>query len=184
MPQKGKKNEALVVFEILVRENQAMLMTYLRALLRDQSIADDLFQETMLIVWQKLDEYDRSRPFGPWLRGTAANLVMAHFRKARNDVILLNAETLEYLSRQLQHISERPGDTWEEKIEALSRCIEELPDHHRQAINLRYFENSSTSQIAEISKTSVEAIKKRLQRARSQLLDCLQRKKVVVEITT
>jgi len=184
MLRKDRRSEAIAVFEILVRENQAMLMTYLRAVLRDRFVADDLFQEIMLVVWQRLDEYDRSRPFGPWVRGIAANLVMAHFRKARNDVMILEAETLEYLSQQLQHISERPGDTWDEKIEALSRCIQALPDHHREAINLRYFEHSAIPQIAEISRTSVETIKKRLQRARSQLLDCLRRKKVVMEITT
>jgi RNA polymerase sigma-70 factor (ECF subfamily) len=62
---KVKKTEAREVFEILVRENYPMLMTYLRAVVRDESVIDDLFQETMLIAWQKLDEYDRARPFGP-----------------------------------------------------------------------------------------------------------------------
>jgi len=65
MSKRNSKNEALAVFEILVRENQAMLMTYLRAVLHDKTVADDLFQETMLVVWQKLADYDRSRPFGP-----------------------------------------------------------------------------------------------------------------------
>jgi len=181
---KTKKTEAKAVFEILVRENQAMLLTYLRAVAWDKSVADDLFQETMIIAWKKLAEFDHSRPFGPWLRGIAAKIVMAHFRKAKSDVMLLNPETLEYLSEQLQHINQGPGDTWDEKIEALTHCIEALPDHHRQAVELRYFQQTTVSKIAETSKTTVENIKKRLQRARSQLLDCLKRKKVVMEITT
>jgi RNA polymerase sigma-70 factor len=184
MLKRDEKNEARAVFEILVRENEAMLMTYLRAIVRNQSVIDDLFQETMLIAWQKLDEYDRARPFGPWLRGIAANLVMAHFRKAKNDIMVFEGETLEYLSQQLQHISERSGDTWDEKIAALKNCIEALPDHNRQAINLRYLEDNSVPQIAAASETTVETIKKRLQRARAQLLDCLRRKKVVMEIST
>ncbi len=184
MQKKDRKEDAVVVFEILVRENQAMLITYLRAVLRDHSVVDDLFQETMLVVWQKLDEFDRSRPFGPWLRGIAANLVMAHFRKVKNDVMLLEEETLEYLSQQLQYISERPGDSWDEKIAALKHCIETLSEDYRQVINLRYFEENSASQIAATSKTAIETIKKRLQRARVLLLDCLQRKKVIMEIST
>ncbi len=178
---RARSAEAKAVFEILIRENQAMLMTYLRAVVRNQSSIDDLFQETMLIAWQKLDEYDRERPFGPWLRGIAAKLVLAHFRKAKSDVIMFEGETLEYLSQQLQYISERPGDTWDEKIAALRDCIEALSDDNRRAINLRYFEQTPASQIAAITKTTVEAIKKRLQRARTQLLDCLRRKKVVME---
>jgi RNA polymerase sigma-70 factor len=184
MPGRVKNNEARTVFEILVRENQAMLMTYMRAVVRNQSVIDDLFQETMLIAWQKLDEYDRARPFGPWLRGIAAKLIMAHFRKAKSDIITFEGETLEYLSRQLQYICEKPGDTWDEKIAALTHCIEALSEHHRQAIKLRYFEQTPASQIAAAANTSVETIKKRLQRARAELLDCLRRKKVVMEITT
>ncbi len=184
MPEIADKNEGKTVFEIIVRENQPMLMTYLRAVVRDQSVADDLFQDTMLIAWQKLDEYDRRRPIGPWLRGIGAKLVLAHFRKSKKDVMLLSAESLEYFDQQLQHISEKPGDTWEEKTEALTGCIGTLPDHHRHAIKFRYFQQKPVSEIAKTSKTSIEAIKKRLQRARSQLLDCLKRKKVVVEVAT
>ena len=60
MLKKDEKTEAKAIFEILVRENQAMLMTYLRAVARNQSVIDDLFQETMLVAWQKLNEYDQS----------------------------------------------------------------------------------------------------------------------------
>jgi RNA polymerase sigma-70 factor len=179
-----KNTEARAIFEILVRENQAMLMTYLRAIVRNPSAIEDLFQETMLTAWQKLDGYDRKLPFGPWLRGIAARLVMAHFRKAKSDIILFESGTLEYLDQQLEYISEKPGDRWDEKISALMHCIETLPDNYREAIYLRYFEQNSALQISTISKTTVETIKKRLQRARAQILDCLKRKKVVMEIET
>lgn len=182
MLEQTGKNEAQAVFEILVRENQAMLMTYLRAVVRDQHVVEDLFQETMLVAWQKLDQYERDRSFGPWLRGIGAKLIMAHFRKAKSALMVVEGDALDYLSRQLQHISEHPGDTWEEKITALTYCVEALSDHYRQAIQLRYFEQVSVAQIAEKVKTSVETIQKRLQRARSKLLACLKRKKMVLEI--
>jgi RNA polymerase sigma-70 factor len=180
---KNMKNQAKAVFEILVRANEPMLMTYLRAVTRNKSVIEDLFQETMLVAWQKLDEYDRARPFGPWLRGIAAKLVMAHFRKVKSDILILEDQTLEYLDQQIQNIDERSGDTWSEKIAALSHCIEALANDYRQAIRLRYFEQTPASQIAAISKTSVETIKKRLQRARAQLLACLKHKKIVLETT-
>jgi RNA polymerase sigma-70 factor len=178
---KDKNKQARAVFEILVRENEAMLMTYLRAAVSNESAAEDLFQETMLTAWKKLGEFDRSRPFGPWLRGISGRLTMAYYRKAKRSFIPGTDEMLEYLSRQIEHISERPGDTWAEKIEALKQCIEALPEHYREPIHLRYFENRPTTQIAEMSKVSLEGVKKRLQRARSKLLDCLHRKKLLTE---
>jgi len=178
------QNEAQSIFEILVRENEGMLMTYLRAAVRNQSVVEDLFQETMLVAWRRLNEYDRSRPFGPWVRGMAAKLIMAHFRKAKSDLMIAGGDTLEYLSQQIEHIHERPGDTWEQKIAALEYCIEALPDHYQQTIQLRYFKHQPASTISEIMKVPLEAVRKRLQRARAQLLDCLRRKKVVMEANT
>lgn len=111
MVLRSRHNEAHAVFEILVRENEAMLMTYLRAAVRNQNAVEDLFQETMLVAWRRLNEYDRSYPFGPWIRGIAAKLIMAHFRKAKSDIMMTGGEMLEYLSQQVEHIHERPGDT-------------------------------------------------------------------------
>ena len=181
---RSKHNEAQAIFEILVRENEAMLMTYLRAAVRNQTAAEDLFQETMLVAWRKLHEYDRSCPFGPWVRGIAAKLIMAHFRKAKSDLMITGCDTLEYLSRQIEHIHERSGDTWEQKIDALKHCIEALSDKNREIIELRYFKHQPASRISEITTVSLEAVRKRLQRARAQLLDCLRRKKVVMEAST
>jgi len=181
---RSRHKEAQAIFEILVRENEAMLMTYLRAAVRDQSAVEDLFQETMLVAWRRLNEYDRSYPFGPWVRGIAAKLIMAHFRKAKSDIMVTGSETLEYLSHQIEHIHKRPGDTWEQKIDTLKHCIEALPDNYREMIELRYFKHHPASRISEITKVSLEAVRKRLQRARAQLLDCLRRKKVVMEAGT
>ena len=183
MQSRNIKNEARAVFEILVRENEAMLMTYLRASVRNQVVVEDLFQETMLVAWRKLNEYDRSCPFGPWVRGIAAKLIMAHFRKAKSDIMITGCDTLEYLSQQIEHIHERSGDTWEQKIDALKHCIGALPDHYQRVIQLRYFKHQPASKISEITKVSLEAVRKRLQRARAQLLDCLKRKKVVIEVS-
>ena len=184
MSSRNIKNEAHTIFEILVRENESMLMTYLRVAVRNQAVVEDLFQETMLVAWRKLNEYDRSCPFGPWTRGIAAKLIMAHFRKAKSDIMITGCDTLEYLSQLIEHIHDRAGDTWEQKIDALRFCIDALPDRYQRMIQLRYFEDQPTSKISDITKIALETVRKRLQRARSQLLDCLKRKKVVMEIST
>ena len=81
-------------------------MTYLRAAVRNQSAVEDLFQETMLVAWRRLNEYDRSYPFGPWVRGIAAKLIMAHFRKNKSDMMITGCDALEYLSQQIENIHE------------------------------------------------------------------------------
>ena len=74
-------SHAKKLFETLVREHAGMLTVYLRSALGDVSDVDDLFQETMVVAWRRLDDFDHTRPFGPWLRGIAKKLLQAHQRK-------------------------------------------------------------------------------------------------------
>ena len=169
------------VFEILVREHADMLMLYLRASLRDDVAIDDIFQETMLVAWRRLDDFDRSRPFGPWLRGIAHNLVLAHARKTRRDALVCSEAVLMRLEDQIAHLHGREGDTLDEKTAPLNDCLSRLPEPYREAIELRYGHAHSSEQVASQMNISREALKKRLQRARAQLLDCLRSKQVLLE---
>lgn len=176
--------KAKLAFEILARENSRMLIAYLRTLVDDESVVDDLFQESMLIAWRRLDECDLSRPFGPWLRGIAGRLVLASYRKRKALPVFLNEALLTQLDRQFESIATCPGDTWDEKVLAIRECINALSTPHRAAIEGRYFDELKTSALAERLEISFEACKKRLVRARSLLGQCLARKGVLAEVRT
>jgi RNA polymerase sigma-70 factor len=169
------------IFAILVRENADMLTAYLRSVVRDPATVDDLFQETMLIAWRKLDEYDRNRPFGAWLRGIAARLVLAERRKRAAGPVFCDEFTLNVLSEELARVSRQKGDTLDDKLECLRHCLEALPEPYRETVRLRYREELSPSAVMERLRISWDAQKKRLQRARSLLLECLQKKLAVGE---
>ena len=68
-------------FEILVREHADMLMAYLRALAWNDALVEDAFQEAIIVAWRRLPDFDRSRPFAPWLRGIARNTLLGIARK-------------------------------------------------------------------------------------------------------
>lgn len=173
--------KAEAVFEILVRENADMLTTYLRAVVWNPAAVEDLFQETMLVAWRRLHEFDQSRPFGPWLRGIAGRLVMAYARKAKRNLMVCDEQVLLHLDRRVQDISQRHGDTWDEKLCALRECMAALPEDNRQAIHMRYLEGHAADHVADLLEVKLEAIKKRLQRGRAQLLACLKRKELLME---
>lgn len=164
------------LFEILVRENADMLMAYIRSVVRNDSTAEDVFQETMLTAWRRLGDYDRSRPFGPWLRGIAARVMLAQRRQKARDFALCDEELLEHLDARCEALHRQPGDTWDDKLDGLRECLEKLPEHYRQVIHLRYSEELTSERLAERLQISMETLKKRLQRGRARLLECLQRK--------
>ncbi len=164
------------VFEMLARENTRMLITYLRSLVSDEVAVDDLFQETMLVAWRRMDDCDLSRPFGPWLRGIASHLVMAHFRKKKKLPVLLDEKLLERIDEKFESINAQVGDTWEEKLQELEQCIEALPMKYQDVIRVRYLDGTTSRAVAEKLNLSREGCKKRLQRARGRIADCLKRK--------
>jgi RNA polymerase sigma-70 factor (ECF subfamily) len=174
--------EPLALFEILVRENADSLTAFLRASVDDMAAADDLFQETMLIAWRKIGEYDRSRPFGAWLRGIAKRLVLAHYRKSAREVALTSEQVLDYLDQRMAQVDRQPGDTLDEKIAALKDCIERLEPLYQEPIELHYRHRRTTEWIANHLTTTKDAVQKQLQRARMQLAECLQRRGVLARV--
>ena len=179
MQDSAPSRDPKAVFEILMRENADRLMIFLRATVRDSAVVDDLFQETMMTAWRRLDDFDRSRPFGPWLRGIGARLVMAHFRKTKRDFMLIDQPVLERISQQMNQLDESSRYSFDESIEQLRDCIKSLPEKLGTAISARYLNDHSMLQAAGQLGISEEATKKRLQRARTQLLECMQRKEVL-----
>jgi RNA polymerase sigma-70 factor len=171
--------DPLALFEILARENADALTAFLRAAVEDPAAADDLFQETMLVAWRRIGEYDRTRPFGAWLRGIAKRLVLAHARKAAREVPLSSERVLDYLDQRLAQVERQPGDTLDEKIVALRDCIERLAPMYREPLDLHYGQSRTTDWIAEKLATTKDAVQKRLQRARVQLAECLEHKAVL-----
>jgi RNA polymerase sigma-70 factor (ECF subfamily) len=165
--------DAKGVFEILVREHAGMLRVYLRSVVHDAAAVDDLFQETMLTAWRLIDRFDSSRPFGPWLRGIAGKLVLAWRRQQAAGPRLCDAAALEQLDLRLSEVQRLPGDTLDEKLEALRRCVAALPDHYQATIDGRFRQQLTPVELASRLQLNLETVKKRLQRARTLLLDCM-----------
>lgn len=164
------------LFTALVREHADMLLTYIRATVHDPATVDDIFQDTMLVAWRRFDDYDLTRPLARWLRGIARKLILRHFSRLKKRPVYCHDTVLQVLDARFAYIDRQTGDTWKDKVAALHTCLEHLPPALRQCIDLFYRDQSKTEEIAENVSITREAVKKRLQRARALLADCLRRK--------
>jgi RNA polymerase sigma-70 factor (ECF subfamily) len=153
-----------------------MLTTYLRAAGCGDALLDDVWQETMIVAWRKLDEFDRSKPFGPWLRGIAARILMASRRAASRFVLTDDVEALEYMNQKLERLNHLSGDTLDEKLDALRDCVAKLTSSDRECIELRFRDDMMPAAMSERIGVALETVKKRLFRAKQQLQACLERK--------
>ncbi len=163
------------LFEILMRENADRVRSFLLASVRDAATAEDLLQETFLVAWRNLDRYDRQLPFGPWVRGIAGKLLLNHRRRlGRSKVHYCDEESLRDLDRSFETLERLPGDTFDEKLDVLRDCLARLGPPRRQVVSLHYEHGLHCKEIAQRLALGVEAVKKHLQRARTELMRCME----------
>ena len=169
--------ESRDLFEILTREHIDSVRAFLLSSLRDGFAVEDLVQETFLVAWRILDRYDRQLPFGPWVRGIAAKLVLNHRRKlGRNRMHYCDGELLGRIDDGMSELDSLPGDTFDDQLDALRDCLRRLSGSQRESIRLHYEHGLHCKAIAERLGIGHEAVKKHLQRGRAQLHRCLQAK--------
>lgn len=163
------------LFEILVRENADMVRAYLLCHVRDPATVEDLLQEAFLTAWRILDRYDRQLPFGPWVRGIAAKLLLNHRRKmGRSKVWFCDEESMHVMEEAFCKLQTLKGDTFDEKLDHLRVCLEKLNAVQRDAIRMHYEHGLQCKEIATRTGTGFEAVKKHLQRGRAALLRCME----------
>jgi RNA polymerase sigma-70 factor (ECF subfamily) len=158
-------------FDALLARYQNRLYRYLVRLTANAAVADDLFQETWLRVIRRIHRYDESRPFEPWLFAVARNLAIDHLRKAAPESLDEPSESGEsklaglgaHEPGSLERLLER------ERRDQLERRLEGLPALYREALSLRFEEEMTFEEIAEVLSAPVSTVKSRVQRALSAL---------------
>lgn len=160
-----------------MRDHADHLLVYLRAIVRDKSMVDDVFQETMMVAWRRLGDFDKSRSFGAWVRGIGSRVAMDHAGRRR-----MPASDPAILQEIEAHSVAFDGDhsiSFQSRLQALDDCLEKLPSDYSQAVHMVYTAQLPLRTIANNLALSEEAIKKRIQRARALLGDCMKRKGVL-----
>lgn len=157
-------------------ENQNRLYGYVYSLLGDHSRTADVVQETNLVLWRKLREFDADKPFLPWAFAIARFQIMAHLRDRKRDRLLLDAELAEMLSAEGQ----RQAEQIDSVRAALRSCMQLLTPENRNLIEHRYVRSVSVAEVAAAAERTVGAVKVALLRIRRQLADCV-RKRMAAE---
>ena len=165
------------VFEVLARDHADHLLVFLRAVVRDRSMVDDVFQETMMVAWRRLADFDRTRSFGAWLRGIGSRVAMDFAGRRR--MIIADPTMLQEIEEHSVAFDGDHAQAFQTRMGTLDDCIERLPTDYSQMIQMVYRAELPLRTIAVNLALTEEAVKKRIQRARALLGECLQRKGVL-----
>jgi RNA polymerase sigma-70 factor (ECF subfamily) len=150
--------------------HQAALHRYILSLLPDRGLADDVLQETNLVLWRKAAEYDPAQPFLAWAFGMARFQVMAARRDLGRDRHVFDDQLVNMMA------DEYPADPLTAPLhEALENCLGRLPEDQRKLILARYEPGASVQDLAKARSQTPGAVSVLLLRIRKLLEDCIAR---------
>jgi len=150
--------------------HQSDLRAFIGSLVRDRHARDDVFQEVSLILWRQYESYDPLRPFGAWARGIAANKILQQYDRTARTPVAFSPEAVQ----AILDAHERTEAETPFRSEALSRCLEHLPEKSRQLLEMRYVQALKLETIAQRVKSTLHAVHMALSRLRTRLAECIE----------
>jgi RNA polymerase sigma factor (sigma-70 family) len=144
------------------------LYAFVRRMVADEHLAEDLTQDILAHVYRSLASYDPARELRPWLFAIATNKVRDHWRSRRHRDAQEEGELETEEGRELvpgRSAAPDAGLAREELSREVRRAIEELPEGMRLALVLRLYEGLSFEEIGRILERNEVAARKRYSRA-------------------
>lgn len=176
-------NEA---FDTLLKRHQERIFNYILRIIKNEDIANDIFQETFVkaILTIKQGRYTENGKFPAWISRIAHNLIIDYYRQEKSEnVQSADIDDVDVLNRK-----ELCEDTIEDVIishqikEDVKILIRELPKLQRDVLNMRYYQNLSFKEIAEITGVSINTALGRMRYAILNLRRLAAEKDIILTI--
>lgn len=165
------------LFEVLMRRHNERVYRAARAIVRDDSDAEDVMQQAYVNAYAHLPQFKGRARFSTWLVRIAINEALARVRQRGRydsfDEDLVNRDTV--ATKNAVGDPERRAVSSELRA-VLESAIDALPDGAREVFMLRDVEGLSTAETATVLDVSDDVVKTRLSRARAALRQVLERR--------
>jgi RNA polymerase sigma-70 factor (ECF subfamily) len=165
-------DEAYESFLTLFAHHENDLRTFIRSLLPTWHDADEVLQNSALVIWRKFDEFDPATAFMKWACVIARFEALAYRRKMARDRLVFREDILELMA------DEGAGevDTRQAEYEALESCLAAMPEKQRTLLTLAYTPGVKVKELAEQAGSTSAAFYMRLNRLRKDLMHCIESK--------
>ena len=150
---------------------QRHLHAFILSMVWNPAEADDVLQETNLVLWEKVSEFDAARPFLPWAMRFAQFQAMAWLKRHKRQRLVFDDD----LAKLLADEAAMDEPAFDVRRVALASCFQKLRPEQRELIARRYEPEASVNAMAEAAGTTAKAISDRLRRIRHALLECIEK---------
>lgn len=146
-------------FDVLLNRYQNRLFSYIYFIVRNTELTEDIFQEAFVkaIITIKQGRYKETGKFPAWLTRIAHNLIIDHFRQEKNESVISNDDSEVDL---LNNMNLSEGTIEKQIIESqikedVRELIKLLPENQQEVVHMRFYQNLSFKEIAEITGSSI-----------------------------
>ena len=169
----------------LIERHRVRVYDYIRMMVKDAELADDIFQETFIKVVRVIDSgrYKESGKFLSWVMRIAHNQVIDHFRSEKHNPSV-NESSAGYDILATQRLTEGSIEDRMvgEQIEAdLRNLVAELPEEQQEVVRLRYYGGLSFKEIAEQTEVGINTALGRMRYALINLRKMIKEKNIALE---
>jgi RNA polymerase sigma-70 factor (ECF subfamily) len=166
---------------VLINRYESKVFTYIKMMVQDQALAEDLFQDTFIkvILTLKGGTYNEEGKFLPWVMRIAHNLTIDHFRRNKRIPTIKNSEENDVF----RTISESSLNVEEDMVKDqvlkdVKKLIKELPFEQQQVLVLRHYADMSFQEIADLTGVSINTALGRMRYALINLRKIIKEKDI------
>jgi len=156
-------------FELLLEKHRGPMIHFLRRMVQNDAVAEELSQEVFLRVFKSRGSYQPSAKFTTWLFRIGTHLALNWIRDGRNEKLQtsLDKETADGTSRQVpdRRRTVEQELLYQAKLREVRQAIQCLPAKQRAAVMMHKYEEMEYAQIASVIGCSEAAVKSMLFRA-------------------
>jgi RNA polymerase sigma-70 factor (ECF subfamily) len=152
-------------------KHQRRLYLYILAQVGRPTDAEEILQETNLVVWRKADRFTPGTSFFAWSSRIATFEVMKHRERRGREKLRFSPEFIDAIAQDAAEASEH----WEERRKALSVCLGKLRPRDRELVERRYAPGENGKSVAEDLGRPINAVYQSLGRIRRTLMECVNR---------
>lgn len=159
--------------ERILKSTHSQIRAYIAGMGVSADEVDDIAQEVYLALYRGMRKLSDDVSPMAWLKGTARNLCLSHFRREKRYKKHFQ-EIAQIMLRTRASLDEIAGD--DSARDALTNCLERLSGKHRELISMRYEQGMTAESIARTKKSPGETIRVVLHRIRKFLRECISSK--------
>ena len=146
----------------MLSQSQRPLYAFIRAQVRTRTDAEDVYQQTAIVLCEEFDTFDRSKPFIVWACSIARHRILAYYRNAGRLKLLAGEELAAVLVDKYVSAAAKV----DLRREKLQECLALLKSESREIIERHYYQEEGAGSIAAWLGVSESCVYKTLTRIR------------------